>query len=208
MTDTDIYAKIEEIYNSEKGKNFITHLIRSFIPVHRSAFMIDNERKKVLVCAITGTPLVTKSEIVQFQVNNVKDVTKNMVDRALGKTTSNVVLDAFEGKLLAVECEKSDKLLCQPAHMQLQNFCATELMKGNKHIRYLIADERNKEERSNRPANNPSNNPSNSHSDKLPNGESQSRVSAHGVVHSNKKAAFSLGDLDALKELKQKLENN
>lgn len=43
--ERQIYNKIEEIYNSEKGKGFIKHLISAFIPVNPIEFYIDGDDK-------------------------------------------------------------------------------------------------------------------------------------------------------------------
>ena len=81
LKEEEIYAKIEEIYKSEKGKGFITHLIRSFLPLDRSTFMFSNDKNKKMVCAITGKSLISKDEIAKFQLENMDAILKNMSDR-------------------------------------------------------------------------------------------------------------------------------
>jgi len=189
LKDEEIYKKIEEIYKSEKGKSFITHLTRSFLPVNRSIFMLSNEKRKLMKCAITGTPLIHKEELIKFQLENVDAILKNFGDRLLGNATENTVLDNFKGKLLAVESEKSDKLLCLQAVQQLLNFAASEYLKGNKHIGYVIKEERKKEL-----------------VNKQENTGGKTLVHQHqskpSVVHSTTK----LGDFDVLQKLKDKLD--
>ena len=191
LTDEQVYQKIAEIYNTEKGKPFITHLTRSFLPVSRSTFMLQNDKNKKMKCAVTGTPLIHKEELIKFQVENVDAILKNFGDRLLGTTSDNIVLDNFKGKLLAVESEKSDKLLCLQAVQQLLNFAASEYLKGNKHIGYVIKDERKKEEQK-QGINTPS---VNQH-------KQQNTFVKQEVVHSTTK----LGDFDVLQKLKDKLD--
>jgi hypothetical protein len=193
LTDEQIYSKIEEIYKSEKGKPFIEHLTRSFLPISRSTFMLSNEGKKQMRCSITGSPLINKEELIKFQLENVDTILKNFGDRLLGNTTENVVLDNFKGKLLAVECPKSNRLLCLPAVRQLLNFASSEYLKGNKHIGYVIKDEIKKESVK-QGGNHNSQNNSNNHS------KSNKPTTIHSTT--------SLGDFDALKELKNKLEKS
>lgn len=143
--DEEIYKKIEEIYNTEKGKSFIIHLVRSFLPINRSTFMLSNSKNKKMKCAVMGTPLVSKDELIKFNIENRDEIFKNMSDRLLGKTTENVVVDNFKGKLFAIECENSDKVVCLQVVQQLYNFTCTELLKGNKNIEFVLKDEQRKE---------------------------------------------------------------
>lgn len=143
--DEEIYKKIEEIYNTEKGKPFIIHLVRSFLPINRSTFMLSNPKNKKMKCAVTGNPLVSKGDLFKFNVENVDEIFKNISDRLLGKTTENIVVDNFKGKLFAIECQNSDKVICLQVVQQLYNFTCTELLKGNKHIEFVLKDEQKKE---------------------------------------------------------------
>jgi len=143
--EEEIYKKIEEIYGQEKGKNFITHLLRSFLPINRSKFMFELNKDKKMICAITGSKLICRAEVMKFQLDNVDVILKNFSDRLLQKTTENVVINNFKGKFMAIECESSNRLLTLTAVEQLFNFSATELLKGNKHIEFILRDEQKKE---------------------------------------------------------------
>jgi len=199
LSNEQLYKKIEEIYSSEKGKPFIAHLTRSFLPLNRSTFMLSNEKKKLMKCAITGTPLIHKEELIKFQLENVDAILKNFGDRLLGNTTENLLLENFKGKMLAVESEKSDKLLCLQAVHQLLNFASSEYLKGNKHIGYILKDE-NRKEVQNQSNNSPIVNQTKSDKPQLKQQPQQKST----VVHST----TSLGDFDVLKNLKEKLEKN
>lgn len=198
LSNEELYKKIEEIYKSEKGKPFIAHLTRSFLPVSRSTFMLSNEKKKLMKCAITGTSLIHKEELVKFQLENVDAILKNFRDRVFGDSNENLVVEKFKGKQLAVESEKSDKLLCLQAVEQLLNFASSEYLKGNKHIGYLIKDERKKEEEKQ------SNNSTITNQTKSDKPQLKQEPPKQKILHST----TSLSDFDALKELKNKLEKN
>lgn len=188
MNDKEIYSKIEEIYNNEKGKGFITHLVRSFLPMNRSTFMMFADPKKKMRCAITGVFLISKDEIIKFNFENQEQIFKNMADRLLGKTTENAIVENFKGKLVAVQCENSDKLLSLPAVQQLSNFALNQMLNGNRHILNAVNDERKKEGglQVNR------------------GGYNQNRSDVKPVMV---KATTKLGDFEALKGLKDKLDN-
>jgi len=144
--EEEIYKKIEEIYGQEKGKNFITHLLRSFLPINRSKFMFELNKDKKMICAITGSKLICRAEVMKFQLDNIDAILKNFSERILeGKVTENPLTENFKGKFVAIECEGSNRLLTLMAVEQLFNFSATELLKGNKHIEFVLKDEQKKE---------------------------------------------------------------
>jgi hypothetical protein len=143
--EEEIYKKIEEIYGQEKGKNFITHLLRSFLPISRSKFMFELNKDKKMICAITGSKLICRAEVIKFQLDNVDAILKNFSERILEGKTENPLTENFKGKFVAIECEGSNRLLTLTAVEQLFNFSATELLKGNKHIEFVLRDEQKKE---------------------------------------------------------------
>jgi hypothetical protein len=141
--EEEIYKKIEEIYAQEKGKNFITHLLRSFLPINRSKFMFELNKDKKMICAITGSRLICRAEL---KLHDLDDFDANFSERILEViVTKNPLTENFKGKFVAIECEGSNRLLTLTAVEQLFNFSATELLKGNKHIEFVLRDEQKKE---------------------------------------------------------------
>lgn len=144
--EEEIYKKIEQIYGQEKGKNFITHLIRSFLPINRSKFMFELNKDKKMICAITGSRLICRAEVMKFQLDNFDAILKNFSEKILEViVTKNPLTENFKGKFVAIECEGSNRLLTLTAVEQLFNFSVTELLKGNKHIEFVLSDEQKKE---------------------------------------------------------------
>ena len=201
MTDQEIYNKIEETYNSENGKNFITHLLRSFIPVNRSSKLMDNEKNLKLVDCITGEELCTVNEHfallmskegVDAMMENLKVSARAMVDEKEFEEPESVKQLRDKVKPLAITCEKSDKVITQETLEQLFNFYASEMLKGNSHINWVANNERGKElVKSGRKSGYINNN-------------REEKVVKKVVEH----AKMSLGDMDVLKQLKAKMENN
>lgn len=141
MESTKIYEKIEKIYQSEKGKKFIIHLIRSFFPLSKSYFMWDPiENAK---CCITGISLLSKEEVFKSFMEVGSDQFQYTIKKALGEITEeekSPLQKALNGKILGIKTEQSDKLLCQNALDQLFNFYSTQLLKGDKHIKWVGKD--------------------------------------------------------------------
>ena len=211
MTDEEIYAKIEGIYNTEKGKPFIAHLVRSFLPTFRSTFMLENNKKKIMRCAITGTLLISKTELVTFQIANSEEIFKNMTQRLLGETSENIVVDKFKGKMIAVECDKSERVLCLPAVQQLFNFASSEYLKGNKHIGFLLKDERKKAfgntENNSETTNTQTEKYQKKFGSNQVNNDSSKHTSQKTSTKTLLKSTTSLADSDVLQNLKKQLED-
>src|SRR5690606_2509537 len=80
MKNSEIYSRIENTYNSETGKNFITHLLRSFFPTHKAfqvIFKPEKEGKEVkLVCCITNEKLNSRDEMMEKVLFKHEDLFK------------------------------------------------------------------------------------------------------------------------------------
>jgi hypothetical protein len=202
MTEQEIYKKIEDIYNSDKGKGFITHLLRSFFPVGKGNYAFFNEEDKKYVCCITGVKLGTKEDI--FATLQSKEGQKVYMDDFFGMTKAMVNGDkeythseeflALREKVnpLAVVAEKSTKCLSVEAYQQLQNFYVNELFRDNKHIIWISNNERAKETIKF------------AKRDGLVKTKREERAVHRKLEHSTTK----LGDLKALQEIRNRIEKN
>lgn len=160
MTEEEIYKKIESVYKTEKGKNFISHLIRSFFPIDKANFMFgfEEDKKREMKCCITGETTYTKEDLLKLVIGQNKEhsifVERLMINahEIIGgekKEASPELLKFEEDSLkmkqnLAVISEHSDKVLSQLAFRQLHNFVASELLRDNGHINWLLGQERAK----------------------------------------------------------------
>jgi len=163
MTDQEIYSKIQTTYSTEKGKAFISHLIRSFFPVNKSFFMFgfEDDKKREMKCCITNEKTFTKDDLLKHVTQsasqnvflerlkmNAHNILKNENEP---EQEASVELVQFEKealeikKNLSVISKLSDKVISQIAFQQLHNFVMTELLRDNKHINWLMNDERSKE---------------------------------------------------------------
>jgi hypothetical protein len=200
MTEQEIYKKIEDIYNSEKGKGFITHLLRSFFPVGKGNFAWFKEEDVVYECCITGEKLGTKEDIFatlhsdegqKAWTNDFKAMTKAMANGDEKYTHSEEFLALREKvKPLAVVAEKSNKCLSKEAYQQLQNFYVNELFRDNKHINWIANNERAKETIKF------------AKKDGLVKTKREERAVHKKIEHSGMK----LGDLQALQEIRNRME--
>lgn len=202
MDEKKVFEKIEETYKTEKGKKFITHLIRSFFPVGKGTYLMSSElTKKRLRCCITGTRLVGKLDLVgaMYKVTPEEfgEYIRSTLDLGEDKEKNTVPLDhpakkhLPNGAVLGIECKDSDKLICQSVYEQLYNFYATRLLQDDGHMRWLANSMMAKEGIKN-----------------LKKGGVNIKKKEERVLMKkiNKSASISLGDLDVLRQLKDKID--
>lgn len=59
--------KLKQIYENKKGKSFILHIIRAFIPIYNSHMVKCFNEVPYRVCCLTGRRIVGYSEIEKYQ---------------------------------------------------------------------------------------------------------------------------------------------
>ena len=192
MNNEQIYKKIEEIYNSEKGKGFIIHLLRSFFPIHKSHFLWDSPKSGEIKCCITGEKLSSKQEITELVMSD--EMRKAFIDNLKNSFLDNKYEYPKELKDKihphAINCEGSDKYLSESTFKQLLNFYQTRLLIGDKKIEWMSNNERAKEY------------VKEAKDDKIIQTKKEERA-VHKVVEHTK---MTFGDLKVLQDLKKKME--
>lgn len=195
MSEEEVYKKIEQIYSTEKGRGFITHLLRSYFPVGKGEYIWDQQ--KDTKCAITGVNLVGKADIF-VAMNDVKpeEITEQLLSRldlsGEEKPVENPILKRLpKNSVLGVESPESDKKLSVIAFQQLYNFYCTRLLSDDKHISWLAKNMRAKE----------------TISSARNNGVDITKTEEKVILKKvNKPKTTTFGDLAVLQQLKEKLE--
>ena len=194
MERKQMYSAIEKNYQSgEKGKNFITHLLRSFFPPDKVNFVFEKPSNVTeMYCCISGKKLISKIEVLAAHNAIGPEVFVKHLQESFKASTEgspspeNPMKEKLAGRTLAIGCEKSTKFLCQEAWEELANFMTTEVLKGNKHLNWVISSERTK----NAPPK-PMNNNNKKEDEYVP----------------EKPKKLTFGDLGVLQGLKNKLES-
>ncbi len=204
MSEKKIQEKLEEMYSTEKGKKFISHLLRSFFPVGKGTYIWTSEKdgkKRAMRCCITGVKLISKEDamnaMLKVNPDEFAEYLRSSLTLSEDKKTTPIDHPAKKnlpnGAVLGIECEKSDKLICQEVYEQLYNFYVNKLLSGDGYMQWL--------------ANNMMAKSGIKHARQR--GVNVTDREEKAVMHSISKpkaATYSMGDLDALKSLKEKLD--
>ena len=143
METEAIVKKIEATYATDKGKGFITHLLRAFFPIDRaSQFLVADGRKQI--CCITGQKVVTKNDQVQRLLPKAKEMLKETVNKLkaeaagevyAGNTALQQELDEIHVMPVGIVSEKSDKMLSPVGFQALHSFYANGILRGGDILR-------------------------------------------------------------------------
>jgi hypothetical protein len=155
-TEEQILEKIESIYKSENGKKFISHLIRSFFPINKAVYLWDDPKdKSKLKCCITEHPLMSKATALKLSMDNAEKSIKLFTAAVLAtdekekKITSEAeqknLDEVYQGKMLAVSSEESDKYFAPPVFEVLKNWLTHKILTDDKHIFWLMKSHRKNE---------------------------------------------------------------
>ena len=157
-TEEEVNEKIEELFNSENGKKFISHLIRSFFPINKAVYLWSSPKDKTkLKCCITGHPLLSKDDILEKELNNTAESLKltakvyikahenNEEALKAKEELENFRSELYKGKLLAISSEESDKYFAPPAFDVFQNWLTNKILSGDSHINWLMKSHRKNE---------------------------------------------------------------
>jgi hypothetical protein len=213
MSNQQIIEKIEEIYTSkdkngnQTGKNFISHLVRSYMPTSKVEKSTTSAGKKMR-CAITGRKLFSLSDVEntinsdEFMSDFQKNILYTLNPENNNKGQDHPIKKFVNGKQLGITGNKTNTFLCIEAYEELTNWVFDKIVKGDKHLEWVVRDMGNKQLIQHL-------------NDLLPKPEKKDNKKFN---KDNKKAApriyttqtaaskSTLGDLSALQELKKKLE--
>ncbi len=147
-----IYNRIKDTYYSEKGKNFICHLIRAFLPISKVSLIQKASGK--MECCITNKVLLSVEELTEIlRGQDPESVmaylvkkTNDWSSKGNGDTNGHPMDKLLKRKFMGIKCNTSEKYLSEMAWQELNRFAVDEVTNGNKHISSVIVDQKKKEE--------------------------------------------------------------
>jgi hypothetical protein len=138
-------TKIEQLYENEKARGFVNHLIHSYLPIHKVTKVWNFEKNKPHKCSICGHELIDVETIFE-RVQKSKEFAGEFVDQMKkdleGKPTKFedrfMVKHVTHGAIMAWTGEKTDTMICQPCVQELLNMVERGLLIGDKNITYQV----------------------------------------------------------------------
>lgn len=139
MTNEQIFKALDEMLTNPKKRNFLNHLVRSYMP-------ITNVRKvditpKTFKCVLTNANLFSINDILegteteQFKIDFMASL-KPIFDENAPKI--NPYLNIVKGKELGVTGKETTTFMSYSAFQVFYDWVITKSLKNDKHINWLL----------------------------------------------------------------------
>lgn len=143
MTSEQIHTSLDNMLANPKSKNFLNHLVRSYLPV-TNVKVIDMSKGE-LKCVITRDKLASGQEILEsLNVGKIKDEfiegLKLMFDDKADKTSS--IFNVIGEKKLAVTGKETTTFMSFTSYQEFCKWIMNKSAIGDKHINWLLASMR------------------------------------------------------------------
>jgi len=142
----DKKTKIEELYENEKSRGFVNHLIHAYLPVYKVTKVWQFEDKKpVHKCSVCGQELLDVETVFQrvqasheFAGEFVDEVRKDFAGKPTKFEDRFMVKHITHGAVMGWVGEKTNTYLCQQCVQDLLNMVQTGILMGDKNINYQV----------------------------------------------------------------------
>ena len=142
MNKQEIFAKLDGMLADSKKRNFLNHLVRSYVPISKVEKVFDRP-KGPFVCVLTNTKLFSIQDI--FEGTQTEEFKKDFFDSlklALDdKTPSITPMKKLIGeRKLGVSGEKTTTFMSLDVFQEFFDWVITKSLSGDKHINWLLGD--------------------------------------------------------------------
>ena len=139
MSKEQIHTSLDKMLENPKAKNFLNHLVRSYMPVTNVVKVMDKPEKD-FKCVLTRDPLVSVRCI--FDTISTEEHKNTFMNNLKGifdeKTSSNPVIKIIGDKKLGVTGKDTTTYMSYSSYQEFYNWVITKSLKGNKHINWLL----------------------------------------------------------------------
>ena len=195
MTKEEIIKKIDTLYENNGARNFFNHLVRAYFPISKVE-KIMSRAIGPFKCVITNEPLISTNELLQgirtkeFE-GDFHEHLKSMFDES--STVEHPMTKLIGDKKIGVSTSDTTTKMAYSTFQVFYEWIITKMLTGDKHINWVLKDIQRK--------------------DVMGRAESIDNPFIKDKIKKFKKtevkqATTSLGDFDALKALKAKMDSN
>jgi hypothetical protein len=141
MSQEQIFASLDEMLANQKTRNFLNHLIRSYVPFTKVQKVWDKP-KGDFKCVITRESLFSTQDILEGM--QTEEFKKNFMDSlklALDETTdkTSAVAKLVGDRKMAVTGENTTTYMSYDTFQHFYDWVITKSLKGDKHINWLLS---------------------------------------------------------------------
>jgi hypothetical protein len=139
MISEQIHASLDKMLVTPKTKNFINHLVRSYIPVSNIEKVLETP-KGDFKCVITKEPLVSVQSIFKDMDTEEfkKDFMENLKSMFSEEKIETQMSKLLDDKKLGFTGKDTTTYMSYTATQEFYNWVITKSLKGDKHINWLL----------------------------------------------------------------------
>ena len=141
MTSKQIHASLDKMLEKNNSKNFINHLVKSYMPISNVEKVFSEESKTEMKCVITGDELISVNDIVN--ILNSEETKENFMQLIKGTFTQTTDVDSnlkemFGDKKLAVTGKNTNTYMSYDTLSAFYDWVFSKSLNGDKHINWLL----------------------------------------------------------------------
>lgn len=191
MTSKEIKKRLNNLLNKDRSKRFMEHIIRSYIPPHQVKRVYEDPGND-FSCAITNEALTALNEVKSNYGDEkgfLKDKDTMFVDEG---GWEHPFKQKVGDKEVGITSERTETYLSYRTFLILYEWVIKEYFKGNKSVRRVLRDDEDLLVA------------------KAKDFEDEDKSIQQEItrIESEKKGTTTFGDIDKLKELKNKMSKN
>ena len=194
MNQEQIHASLDKMLDNPKSKNFLNHLVRSYMPI-TSVEKVWETPKGDFKCVLTREPLFSSQDILEGI--HTEEFKSQFMSNLKNMFSENAKVESPIAKLIGdrkmgVTGKETTTYMSYQGFQEFYDWVITKALKGDKHMNWLLGSIR-RESFIKRAEN-------------IQDSDVQAKVQNINTAK-NRTATFSLGDAgDVLSKLKEKLE--
>ncbi len=143
MIQKQIFAKLDEMLAKPKSRNFLNHLVRSYVPSSKTDKVWEAPEGE-FKCVLSGVELFSLDELyVQMHSEEyMKAFKKGMLMLLNENKHENPLFTLMGDKKLAITGTNTDTFMAADVYQSFMEWVITKSFKGDKHISWLLGSVR------------------------------------------------------------------
>ena len=143
MTQTEIFAKLDEMLVKPKSRNFLNHLVRSYVPSSKTDKVWEAPEGE-FKCVLSGVELFSLDELyLQMHTEEyMKAFKKGMLMLLNENKHENPLFTLMGDKKLGIKGTNTNTFMAADVYHSFMEWVITKSFKGDKHISWLLGSVR------------------------------------------------------------------
>ena len=193
-------TKIEKLYEDEKAKGFVNHLIKAYLPTAKIEKVWDFKSGQKHACNVCGQKLASVGDFLSaaekpdFMENFMESLKKDINGIPTSREDNPYIKAVGKDKVMGFTGKKTDTCMCHQCCQDLLNLVTNGMLCGDKNLNYQV-----KQMQRDSVFNTFQESPNLDEQDKQKAKDIKKKVDKDRVV-------TTFGDLEALQALKKKME--